>query len=62
MATVPDPLLRIPHLFHFTDMVNMPKIKELEGIYSTAKMREMGENFSWPPTSVIFRRMEAIVV
>ncbi len=45
MATVPDPLLRIPHLFHFTDMVNMPRIKELEGIYSTAKMREMGENF-----------------
>lgn len=45
MATVSDPLLRIPHLFHFTDMVNMPKIKELEGIYSTAKMREMGENF-----------------
>ncbi len=45
MATAPDPLLRIPHLFHFTDIVNMPKIKELEGIYSTAKMREMGENF-----------------
>ena len=30
MAT-PDPLLRIPHLFHFTDMVNMAQIKELDG-------------------------------
>jgi len=40
-----DPLLRIPHLYHFTDMVNMPKIKELDGLYSTAKMREMGQNF-----------------
>jgi len=40
-----DPLLRIPHLYHFTDMINMPKIKELDGLYSTAKMRKMGENF-----------------
>jgi hypothetical protein len=40
-----DPLLRIPHLFHFTDMVNMPKIKELDGLYSTAKMREMDRDF-----------------
>jgi hypothetical protein len=36
MATAPDPLLRIPHLFHFTDVVNMPKIKALDGLYSTA--------------------------
>ena len=28
-----DPLLRIPHLYHFTDMVNMPKIKELDGLW-----------------------------
>jgi hypothetical protein len=26
-------------------MVNMPKIKELEGLYSTAKMREMDQEF-----------------
>jgi len=45
MATSPDPLLRIPHLYHFTDMVNMPKIKELDGLYSTAKLREMGQEF-----------------
>jgi hypothetical protein len=40
-----DPLLRIPHLYHFTDLVNMPKIKELQGLYSTARLREMGEDF-----------------
>lgn len=45
MAGTPDPLLRIPHLYHFTDMVNMPKIKSLDGLYSTAKLREMGEDF-----------------
>lgn len=45
MTPAPDPLLRIPHLFHFTDMVNMPKIQELGGLYSTAKMREMDEEF-----------------
>ena len=45
MPTAPDPLGRIPHLYHFTDMVNMPKIKELDGLYSTAKLREMGVDF-----------------
>jgi hypothetical protein len=29
-------------LYHFTDIVNMPKIKELDGLYSTANLREMG--------------------
>ena len=43
MAT--DPLLRIPHLYHFADMVNMPKIRELDGLYSTAKLREMDQEF-----------------
>jgi hypothetical protein len=38
-------LLRIPHLYHFTDMVNMPKIKRLDELYSTAKLKEMGEDF-----------------
>jgi hypothetical protein len=45
MATVPDPLLRIPHLFHFTDVVNLPRIKELDGLYATAKLREIGAEF-----------------
>ena len=45
MAIAHDPLLRIPHLFHFTDMSNMSKIRELGGIYSTANLREMGEAF-----------------
>jgi len=41
----PDPLLRIPHLYHFTDLVNMPRIRELDGLYSTAKLRETGQEF-----------------
>lgn len=44
MAT--DPLLRIPHLFHFTDRGNIPMIKELEGLYSAEKLREMNKAFS----------------
>ncbi|MEZ5404103.1 MAG: DarT ssDNA thymidine ADP-ribosyltransferase family protein [Bryobacteraceae bacterium] len=40
-----DPLLRIPHLYHFTDVVNMPKIRELEGLFSTARLREMEQEF-----------------
>lgn len=40
-----DPLLRIPHLFHFTDKTNLPKIKELDGIYATARLRQVGEAF-----------------
>jgi hypothetical protein len=44
--TVPtDPLLRIPHLYHFTDVANLPSIRRLEGLFSTAKLREMGEQF-----------------
>ncbi len=45
MATATDPLLRIPHLYHFTDVTNLPKIKRLDGLYSTAKLKEMGEDF-----------------
>jgi hypothetical protein len=40
MATV-DPLLRIPHLYHFTCKRNLPLIKKLDGLYSTAKLKEM---------------------
>lgn len=45
MAGIPDPLLRIPHLYHFTDVRNLPMIKELDGIYSTAKLKEIDAKF-----------------
>ena len=45
MATPPDPLLRIPHLYHFTDVTNLLTIKRLDGLYATAGLKEMGENF-----------------
>lgn len=45
MAVAPDSLLRIPHLYHFTDVRNLPIIKELDGIYSTARLRDMGAGF-----------------
>src|SRR4051812_32161163 len=45
MAEIPDPLYRIPHLYHFTDVRNLVKIQELDGIYSTAKLNEMGAKF-----------------
>jgi ssDNA thymidine ADP-ribosyltransferase, DarT len=45
MSELPDPLLRIPHLYHFTDVRNLPTIKELGGIYSTAKLKEMDVAF-----------------
>jgi len=40
MAAIPDPLLRIVQLYHFTDVRNLSKIRELEGIWSTAQLRE----------------------
>lgn len=45
MVSTPDPLRRIPRLYHFTDIKNLPKIKELGGIFSTAKLREMGATY-----------------
>ena len=45
MVAAPDPLQRIPHLYHFTDVVNLPNIRRLDGLLSTAKLREMGESF-----------------
>jgi hypothetical protein len=42
---IPDPLLRIPHLYHFTDVSNFPSIRRLEGLYSTARLKEMAERF-----------------
>jgi hypothetical protein len=40
MATAPDPLLAITKLYHFTDVRNLPMIKKLDGIWSTAKLRK----------------------
>src|ERR1700730_3297895 len=37
-----DPLLRIPLLYHFTCKRNLPSIKELDGLFSTAMLKEMG--------------------
>lgn len=40
-----DPLLRIPHLYHFTCKRNLPLIKELDGLYSAALLKAMGVEF-----------------
>jgi hypothetical protein len=45
MAEVSDPLIRVVQLYHFTDIRNLPKIRELNGIWSTAKLREKGCEF-----------------
>jgi hypothetical protein len=45
MAAISDALLRIPHLYHFTDVRNLPSIETLDGIHATAKLNEMGVKF-----------------
>jgi hypothetical protein len=45
MATKPDKLRRTSWLYHFTDARNIPLICELDGLWSTAKLREMGVEF-----------------
>lgn len=40
-----DRLERVSWLFHFTDSRNLPLIRELGGLWSTAKLREMGVEF-----------------
>jgi hypothetical protein len=45
MATKPDCLHRTSWLYHFTDARNIPLIWELDGLWSTAKLREMGVDF-----------------
>jgi hypothetical protein len=35
----PDPLLAIMKLYHFTDVRNLPMIKKLDGLWSTAKLK-----------------------
>ncbi|SRR5713101_7692482 len=45
MAGAPDSLVRIPVLYHFTDVSNLPAIRRLGGLFSTSKLAEMGEAF-----------------
>jgi hypothetical protein len=45
MDGTPDPLLRIPYLYHFTRSQNLASIRENEGIYSTVKLKEAGIQF-----------------
>jgi len=40
-----DRLARVTWLYHFTDSRNIPSIRELGGLWSTAKLREMGVKF-----------------
>jgi hypothetical protein len=41
----PDPLSQIRSLHHFTDSRNVPLIRELGGLYSRVKLKEMGVEF-----------------
>ncbi len=43
-----EPLTRIKVLYHFTDKRNLALIRELGGLYSTAKLREKGVDKSCP--------------
>ena len=49
MAT-DDPFIRyaVTRLYHFTDRRNLPSIRELKGLYSLAKLREMGAEIPAP--------------
>jgi hypothetical protein len=37
-----DPLLRVPHLYHFTDRRNLPLIRELGGLLPTSELAKRG--------------------
>jgi hypothetical protein len=43
--TTTDHLKRVGWLYHFTDSRNLRLIRELNGLWSTAKLREMGIEF-----------------
>jgi len=45
MAAAPDSLSQIPVLYHFTDRGNIPSIRQLGGLFSTALLKEMGHAF-----------------
>ena len=40
-----DRLLRVKKLYHFTDKRNFAQIRDLDGVWSTAKLREMDIEF-----------------
>src|ERR1700676_2994866 len=40
-----DPLQWVPCLYHFTDIRNLPLIRELKGILCTANLRKKGHEF-----------------
>lgn len=45
MVAASDPLAQIPVLYHFTDKSNIPMIRQLGGLFSTALLKEMGHAF-----------------
>lgn len=45
---IPDELARISWLYHFTDARNLPSIKSLGGLFSRAKLVEMGVQNLFP--------------
>jgi hypothetical protein len=45
MSTPPDPLLAITKLYHFTDVRNLPLIRKLDGLWSTAKLKKGNTEF-----------------
>jgi hypothetical protein len=45
MEVSSDPFAQIPVLYHFTDKSNIPIIRELGGLFSTALLKEMGHAF-----------------
>lgn len=45
MAISPDPLLRIPILYHFTPSSNLAKIRQHDGLLATKHLRNLGEEF-----------------
>jgi hypothetical protein len=44
-GVVAPALVRVPHLYHFTNVNNLPGIRRLGGIFSTARLNAMGELF-----------------
>jgi hypothetical protein len=50
MMKIIDPFMRyaVPHLYHFCDRRNLPLIRELGGLYSLAKLEEMGVKIPAP--------------
>jgi len=45
MVADTHPLKRIPCLYHFTNVTNLPGIREYDGIVCTRRLKEAGETF-----------------